>query len=34
MTFLYFAYGSNMLPARLQARCGSARVIGAATAAG
>ncbi len=34
MTFLYFAYGSNMLPARLRARCPSAHVIGAATAAG
>ena len=34
MSFLYFAYGSNMLPARLQARCSTARVIGTATAAG
>lgn len=34
MSFLYFAYGSNMLPARLQARCASARVIGAANAPG
>ncbi len=34
MTFLYFAYGSNMLPARLKARCASARVIGAASAPG
>ncbi|WP_375567505.1 gamma-glutamylcyclotransferase family protein [Oceaniradius stylonematis] len=34
MNFLYFAYGSNMLPARLQARCASARVIGAASAPG
>ncbi|MEZ0018208.1 gamma-glutamylcyclotransferase family protein [Sinorhizobium fredii] len=34
MTFLYFAYGSNMLPARLKARCASARVIGPATAKG
>jgi gamma-glutamylcyclotransferase len=32
MSFIYFAYGSNMLPARLQARCGSARVIGTASA--
>ena len=32
MGFLYFAYGSNMLPARLQARCSTARVIGTATA--
>lgn len=32
MSFVYFAYGSNMLPARLQARCSSARVIGTATA--
>jgi hypothetical protein len=30
---LYFAYGSNMLPARLTARCPSARVIGPGTAA-
>lgn len=30
---LYFAYGSNMLPARLRARCPSARVIGTATVA-
>ncbi|WP_245947713.1 gamma-glutamylcyclotransferase family protein [Jannaschia seohaensis] len=29
---MYFAYGSNMLPARLQARCSTARVIGTATA--
>lgn len=28
MTFLYFAYGSNMLPARLLDRCPSARTIG------
>ncbi len=34
MSFLYFAYGSNMLPARLQARCQSARVIGTACAPG
>lgn len=27
---LYFTYGSNMLDARLQARCPSARAIGAA----
>ncbi|MHA7827552.1 MAG: gamma-glutamylcyclotransferase family protein [Roseovarius sp.] len=32
MSFVYFAYGSNMLPARLQARCSSARVIGTGTA--
>ncbi len=32
MSFLYFAYGSNMLPARLTARCPSARVIGKASA--
>jgi cation transport regulator ChaC len=32
MTFLYFAYGSNMLSSRLIARCNSARVLGAATA--
>jgi hypothetical protein len=34
MNFLYFAYGSNMLPARLLKRCPSARVIGGATAIG
>jgi hypothetical protein len=34
MTFLYFAYGSNMLPARLRARCPSARLIGRANAMG
>ena len=32
MRFLYFAYGSNMLSARLTARCPSAEVIGAASA--
>ena len=32
MTFLYFAYGSNMLSSRLIARCNSARVMGAAIA--
>ncbi|MEO9781607.1 MAG: gamma-glutamylcyclotransferase family protein [Sedimentitalea sp.] len=32
MSFAYFAYGSNMLPARLQARCSTARVIGTAHA--
>ena len=32
MSFLYFAYGSNMLPARLVARCPSARVVGRAAA--
>ena len=32
LSFVYFAYGSNMLPARLQARCSTARVIGTATA--
>lgn len=32
MSFLYFAYGSNMLTARLTARCPSARVIGTAIA--
>lgn len=31
-TLLYFAYGSNMLTARLQARCPSAKVKGVATA--
>ena len=34
MTFLYFAYGSNMLPARLQRRCSSARFVGCGEAAG
>jgi len=34
VSFLYFAYGSNMLPARLAARCPSARVMGVATASG
>lgn len=28
MTFFYFAYGSNMLPARLIGRCPSAKVVG------
>lgn len=32
VSFLYFAYGSNLLPARLQARCPSARVVGPALA--
>lgn len=32
MSFLYFAYGSNMLSSRLIARCPSATVIGMATA--
>ena len=32
MSFTYFAYGSNMLPARLKARCSTARVIGTAHA--
>jgi gamma-glutamylcyclotransferase (GGCT)/AIG2-like uncharacterized protein YtfP len=32
--FTYFAYGSNMLTGRLQQRCGTARVLGPATAAG
>ena len=27
MTFLYFAYGYNMLPARLLGRCPSAKVV-------
>ena len=31
---LYFAYGSNMLPARLIARCPGAKVAGTATATG
>lgn len=34
MSFFYFAYGSNMLPARLSARCPSAEVIGVASASG
>jgi cation transport regulator ChaC len=34
MRFVYFAYGSNMLPERLSARCPSARVVGHAAAAG
>ncbi len=33
-TFLYFAYGSNMLTERLQRRCPSARPLGAASAPG
>ena len=33
MSFLYFAYGSNMLSERLVARCPSAKVIGTASAA-
>lgn len=33
-TFLYFAYGSNLLNARLQNRCASARPIGIAQATG
>jgi hypothetical protein len=32
MRFLYFAYGSNMLTARLTARCPNAKVIGKASA--
>lgn len=28
MTFFYFAYGSNMLPARLICRCPSAKAVG------
>ena len=34
MTFLYFAYGSNMLPARLLDRCPSARALGTSIAHG
>lgn len=34
MNFLYFAYGSNMLPTRLQARCPSARIVGCGAAVG
>jgi hypothetical protein len=33
-TFLYFAYGSNMLAPRIERRCPSARMIGRASAAG
>lgn len=33
MSFLYFAYGSNMLSSRLIARCPSARLIGTASVA-
>ncbi len=32
--FTYFAYGSNLLPHRLQARCASARFLEVATAGG
>ncbi|MFC4350980.1 gamma-glutamylcyclotransferase family protein [Fodinicurvata halophila] len=34
MSFLYFAYGSNMLTTRLQARCPSARPLGRAVVQG
>ncbi|RNF34126.1 gamma-glutamylcyclotransferase family protein [Paracoccus methylarcula] len=34
MSIFYFAYGSNMLPARLAARCPSAKLIGRAHAPG
>jgi gamma-glutamylcyclotransferase len=34
MSFYYFAYGSNMLTSRLEARCPSAKVICIATAKG
>lgn len=33
-TFLYFAYGSNMLTSRLLARCRSAKTVGLATCLG
>lgn len=33
-TFRYFAYGSNMWPARIHARCPSARAVGIATLVG
>jgi len=33
-TCIYFAYGSNMLTARLQERCSSARPLGTAIARG
>lgn len=32
MTFLYFAYGSNMLSTRLQRRCPNATIVGTAIA--
>lgn len=34
MSIFYFAYGSNMLPTRLAARCPSAKLIGRADAPG
>jgi len=34
VSFVYFAYGSNMLPARLKDRCNNAHVIGKAMAEG
>lgn len=34
MSFFYFAFGSNMLPTRLQRRCASARFVDCAKAAG
>lgn len=34
MSIFYFAYGSNMLPARLAARCPSAKLIGRADVRG
>lgn len=34
MPFFYFAYGSNMLPARLIERCPSAKVVGRGVARG
>ena len=34
MTFRYFAYGSNMLTSRMQARCPSARIISTAVLQG
>lgn len=34
MSALYFAYGSNLLPARLSARCSSSRKVGRARAHG
>lgn len=34
MTFRYFAYGSNMWPPRMRARCPSARIVGTAVLPG
>lgn len=34
VTFRYFAYGSNMWPPRMRARCPSARIVGTAVLSG